>query len=126
MCNKNYSHIDYLADVALLAETISNPDQLVMERVSAHLDNWRACPECCQEAEDRPFLSKEELALCEAESNYLKEKYPDINVGSAKLKHGSPLGIISFRLGSKRLYARRRKADQDAHGSLSPFCEKWE
>ena len=118
MCNENYSHIDYLADLALLAETVSTPDQLVLERVEAHLNNWRACPKCRQEAETQSF-PEEEIALRKAESNYLNEKYPDIR--NAKLKHGSPLGIISFRLGNKRLYARRRKADQDAFGPLSPF-----
>ena len=125
MCNENYSHIDYLADVAILAETISNPDQLVLERVEAHLANRRACTKCCQEAKTKSF-PKEELALRKAENNYFETKYPDINVGSAKLKHGSPIGIISAYLEGKHLEARLRKANQDAHGPLSPFFGEWE
>lgn len=114
-----YGHEDYLVDAALLAREMLIQTQhvsnmaLLLKRVRRHLEKRHACSECCREAESERF-PPEETALRDAENDYFRAKYPGQNIGSMKIKHGSPLGVVSAYLEGKHLEARHREADRDS------------
>lgn len=103
-------HKRYLRDVLVLASSLPNFDRPTLARVRRHLEDRHRCPDCQQEA-DTKSIPAEEIALRDAENDYIRKMFPGQNVGSVKLRH-APLGDISLMLEGKHLEAEHREADR--------------